>query len=257
MKALRRLKGLDGYVYLYYTGHGAPKTKGDKLEDGLLVPSDVDNSDAESLEESSIRMSYIQDILDTSSAKGVLVALDACFSGGGEKSIVAKGGKPLTLMPVSSELIKPKGTGKVIITSSATNQQSWEDDKELQGGIFSHYLLEGMKGKAGKDVWVNANELADYIKINVPKAALNLKGADQTPQVIGHADFAVSRNWERSKVMDIEMAGAKLKVIFEKGTITTEQFNRAMDELKTPNRSKTLESFLEGKIDEKKFGTVY
>jgi len=51
-------------------------------------------------------------------------------------------------MIVSPELIKTKGTGKVIITSSATNQQSWEDETELKSGIFSYYLLEGLKGQS-------------------------------------------------------------------------------------------------------------
>lgn len=118
-------------------------------------------------------------------------------------------------------------------------------------------MMHVLQGRGGQDAWVKAGELSEYIKANVPRAAKRLKGIDQNPQVFGQADFAVSRNWERSKVLDIEMAGAKLKAAFEKGAITTEQLNRAMDELKTQNRSKTLESFLEGKIDEAKFGKLY
>ena len=254
--ALRKIKNWPGYIYVYYSGHGAPKTKGDRFVDGFLVPYDVIITDPDAMEDTSIKISYMQELIDSSQAKGVLVALDACFSGGG-KSIVPKGGKPLVGMLVSDDLIKPKGTGKVIITSSAVNQQSWEDEKELHSGIFSHYLLEGLRGKAGRDVWVNVGELADYIKDNVPKAARNLKGVEQTPQITGSGDFAVTRNWERAKVMDAEIARAKLKTAFEKGSITLEQLNRALDELKTVARSKTLEVFLEGKIDERKFGELY
>ncbi len=57
--------------------------------------------------------------------------------------------------------------------------------------------------------------------------------------------------------MDIEIARNKLKSAFEKGYITAEQLSKAMDELKTQKRSKTLDAFLEGKIDEKKFGELY
>jgi tetratricopeptide (TPR) repeat protein len=254
--ALRKIKNWDGYVYVYYSGHGAPKTKEDKFIDAFLVPSDVVIADPEIMEETSIKVSYLQDLMDSSQAKGIMVALDACFSGGG-KSIVPKGGKPLVGMLVNPELIKPKGTGKVIITSSATNQQSWEDEKEIQGGIFSYYLLEGLRGKAGKDAWVKVDELADYIKNSVPRMAKKLKGVEQNPVVSGKGDFAVTRNWERSKVMDGEMTRVRLKLAFEKGSITADQLSKAMDELKTLNRSKTLEAFLEGKIDERKFGELY
>ena len=254
--ALRKIKTWDGYVYVYYSGHGAPKTKGDKFIDAFLVPNDVVITDPEAMEDTSIKMSYLQELVDTSNAKGVMLALDACFSGGG-KSIVPKGGKPLVGIMVTPEIMKPKGTGKVIITSSATNEQSWEDEKELKSGIFSHYLLEGLKGKASKDVWVKVDELSEYIKDNVTKAARKLKGIEQTPQVSGRGDFAVTRNWERAKVMDIEIARGKLKNAFEKGIITTEQLSKALDELKTQTRSKTLEAFLEGKIDDKKFGELY
>lgn len=254
--AFRRIKTWDGYVYVYYSGHGAPKTKGDKFIDAFLVPNDVVITDPEAMEDTAIKVSYLQELVDTSNAKGVMLALDACFSGGG-KSIVPMGGKPLVGMLVSPEIIKPKGTGKVIITSSATNQQSWEDETELKGGIFSHYLLEGMKGKAGKDIWVKVDELAEYIKDNVTRAARKLKGIEQNPQITGKADFAVTRNWERAKVMDIEIARNKLKSAFEKGDITAEQLSKALDELKTRKHSKTLDAFLEGKIDEKKFGELY
>lgn len=254
--ALRKIKTWDGYVYVYFSGHGAPKTKGDKFIGAFLVPYDVVITDPEAMEETAIKVSYLQELVETSNAKGVMLALDACFSGGG-KSIVPKGGKPLVGMLVSPELIKTKGTGRVIITSSATNEQSWEDETELKSGIFSHYLLEGLKGKASKDVWVKVDELAEYIKDNVTKAARKLKGQEQQPQITGSADFAVTRNWERAKVMDIEIAREKLKGAFERDSITAKQLNKALDELKTQKRSKTLEAFLGGEIDERKFGGLY
>ncbi|MCL4456330.1 MAG: caspase family protein [Nitrospirae bacterium] len=254
--ALRKIKTWDGYVYVYYSGHGAPKTKGDKFMDAFLVPHDAVITDPEAMEDTSIKMSYLQELVDTSNAKGVMVALDACFSGGG-KSIVPKGGKPLVGIMVTPEIMKPKGTGKVIITSSATNEQSWEDERELKSGIFSHYLLEGMKGGAGKDMWVKVDELADYIKENVSRAARKLKGMDQNPQISGRGDFAVTRNWERAKVMDVEIARSKLKSAFESGNINADQLSRALDELKSQSRSKTLDAFLQGKIDDKKFGDLY
>ncbi len=254
--ALRKVRTWDGYVYVFFSGHGAPKTKGDKFVDAFLIPSDVLISDPEALEETAIAVSYLQELLDKSKAKGALLALDACFSGGG-KSIIPKGGKPLVGMLAVPDLIKPAVSGKMVITSSAPNQQSWEDDSELKSGIFSHYLIEGLKGKAAKDQWVRADELAEYLKTMVPSAATRLKRMEQKPQVFGSGSFSVSRNWEKAKVMDVDLARGKLKNTFEKGFISAEQLSRAMDDLKSPSRSKLLDSFLDGRISDKQFGELY
>ena len=125
--------------------------------------------------------------MEKSPAK-VFVALDACFSGGG-KSIVPKGGKPLVGMLLTADLLKPKATGKVILTSSAMNQQSWEDEKELKGGIFSHFLIEGLKGKASKDAWIQSNDLVTYIRENV-QGGQKVKGSGTNTASIGTGEFS-------------------------------------------------------------------
>jgi len=114
-----------------------------------------------------------------------------------------------------------------------------------------------LKGKAGKDAWIQSNDLVTYIRENVPQVARKLKGVEQIPQVSGQGNFPVARNWEKAKFIDVETGKAKLKGAFENGLITPEQLSRALDELKSPIRSKTLEAFLEGKIEAGKFGELY
>lgn len=254
--ALRKMRGWEGYTYLYYSGHGAPKVDGEKLTDAYLVPADAVITDPEALEDTSIKVSYLQEMVETSRSKGMLVALDACFSGGG-KSVVPKGGRPLVGVLVSPEMMAPRGSGRLIVTSSAMNQQSWEDEAELKGGIFTHYLLEGLRGSASEDVWVKADEVAGHVARSVPAAARRLKGQEQQPQVRGSADFVVARNWEKAKVMDSEIARTTLKGAFERGRISAGQLGRALEELRTAKRTKTLGAFLEGKIDERTFGELY
>jgi len=254
--ALRKLRTWKGYIYVYYSGHGAPVAEGNSLKDAVLVPSDSVIADPDSLSETAIRLSYLQDMIAESKAKGVMVALDACFTGGG-KSIVAKGGKPLVGMIMTPALIRTTGSGRVIITSSAGNQQSWEDDSELKSGIFSHYLVSGLKGKAGRNAWVKVDELARYIRDTVPKTTQRLKGQEQIPQVIGRGDFAVSRNWEQSKITDATLAKHKLRSAFEKGYINTGQLGRALDAINRKQHSKLLDAFLGDHIDDKTFGELY
>lgn len=254
LKALRKVKDWDGFVYVYYSGHGAPKIKEDKVIDAYLAPYEVDISSADALEDTGIRVSQLQEFVNSSKAKGIMVALDACYSGGG-KSLTPKGAKPLVGMLATTEIMKAAGTGKVIMTSSAMNEPSWEDDAELKGSIFTHYLLEGMEGKAGYNAWVSVNEITNYLKEKVPRASRKLKGQEQTPQISGEGSFAVTRNWEMEE--NIKKAEVKLKSAYSKELITLEQLNRAMGEMRSKTRSKPLQSFLEGKIDEKAFGSSY
>jgi len=112
-------------------------------------------------------------------------------------------------------------------------------------------------GKGGKDVWVKIDELSDYVKKNVPKASRRLKGQEQYPQITGKGNFVVTRNWNEVKVKDVNIARSRLKTAFEHGNINAKQLNRGLDELRAGQRSKTLEAYLEGKIDEENFGALY
>lgn len=211
--ALNKIKSWDGYIYVYYSGHGAPKIENERMTDALLVPHDIVITDPDTMENTAIPVSYLQKLLDSSQAKGVMVALDACFTGSGNKSIMAKGGKPLVGMIAPANLIKPQTPNKIIIASSDANQQSWEDDVEIKGGIFSYYLLEGLKGKAGRDIWIKADDIAEYVKATVPVMVKKLKGDDQNPSVSGRGDFAVARNLERERYLDKMGSGLRYCII--------------------------------------------
>ena len=112
-------------------------------------------------------------------------------------------------------------------------------------------------GKGGKNVWVKIDELSDHVKKNVPKASKRLKGQEQYPQITGKGNFTVTRNWNAAKVKDVNIARSRLKTAFEHGNINARQLSRALNELKTGQRSKTLDAYLEGKIGEENFGALY
>ncbi|MCK7469824.1 MAG: hypothetical protein MZU95_02755 [Desulfomicrobium escambiense] len=62
------------------------------------------------------------------------------------------------------------GRGKVIITASSANEVSVEKD-ELQHGVFTYYLLEGLRGKADtdRDGMVTVDEAYRYVYDQVPQ----------------------------------------------------------------------------------------
>ncbi len=192
--ALQRIRNWNGYVFVYFSGHGAPDIRERGSSGGYLVPDDADVSNPESLNRTAVSMSQVRELLDRSRAKAVLVAVDACFTGTG-KSVMVDGAKPLVGFVAPKKARGFSRGGRVILTASTGNQASWEDRTELHEGIFTHYLLGALKGKAGSEEWVNSQELVRYVKTKVPQAAERLKGVLQVPQAVGGGIFKVARNW--------------------------------------------------------------
>ena len=72
------------------------------------------------------------------------------------------------------------------MAASAENQLSWEDEG-LGHGIFTHFLIQGLKGKADAngDYKVTAEELYEYVREEVPKYVRKRFHAEQEPQLLG------------------------------------------------------------------------
>ncbi|MCR4296764.1 MAG: caspase family protein, partial [Elusimicrobia bacterium] len=80
----------ESTVFVYYSGHGAPNPENG---DAYLVPWDADPM---FLTTSAYPLKQFYAELSKLKAKRVLVALDACFSGSGGRSVLAKGARPLS-----------------------------------------------------------------------------------------------------------------------------------------------------------------
>ena len=76
-------------LFVYYSGHGAPDVK---TGDAYLVPWD---GDPKFLKSTALPLTKLYSDLAKTKAKRVIVALDACFSGAGGRSELAKGARPL------------------------------------------------------------------------------------------------------------------------------------------------------------------
>jgi len=81
----------DSFVFIYFSGHGAPNAK---TGDAYLVPYDGDPS---FIAETGYSLKRMYDVLGRLPAKEVIVALDSCFTGAGGRSVIAKGSRPLVM----------------------------------------------------------------------------------------------------------------------------------------------------------------
>ena len=169
---LKRKVSREDTVIIFYAGHGAVETDpanqdGDGFEKYLL-PYDGELND---LYTTSISMDEIRKIFQRILAERLIFIADTCYSGasGGRTMLATK--SRANLSDKFFERIS-KGKGRVIISSCSANEVSKEDDS-LQHGIFSYFLLEGLKGKADHDAdgIITVGELFSYLSRKVPEAS--------------------------------------------------------------------------------------
>jgi uncharacterized caspase-like protein len=181
-------------VFIYFAGHGS--TEKDSLSpdgDGLtkyLLPYDAIPDD---LYATALPMDEIKKIFNRINSDRLIFICDACYSG-------ASGGRTISLTGLRSSISDAfldrivKGKGRVIITASGPNEVSSESD-ELQHGVFTYFLLKGLKGEADTDSdgLITVDELYKYVSIEVPDATHQeqhpmKKGSVEGQIVIGYTN---------------------------------------------------------------------
>jgi len=165
-------------VIIFFAGHGATERDaaspdGDGLEKYLL-PFDTDPAD---LYTTAMPMVEVARILNRIRSERLVFIADACYSGGSGGRTVSVSGLRANIGDGFLERVVG-GRGKVIITASAANEVSVEKD-DLQHGVFSYYLLEGLRGKADldRDSMITVDEAYRYVYDQVPRAT----GQEQHP----------------------------------------------------------------------------
>jgi hypothetical protein len=191
---LKKRAGKEDMVIIFFAGHGATEKDasspdGDGLEKYLL-PVDAEIED---IYTSAIPMREISHIFRRIKSERIIFIADSCYSG-------ASGGRTVNVTGIRSSLSEAfldrvvSGKGTIIITASGANEVSMESE-EFKHGIFSYFLLEGLKGKADfdGDGLVTIDELYPYVSDNVARAS----GQEQHPvkkgMVEGRFVFGVVR----------------------------------------------------------------
>ncbi len=162
--------GPDDLVIFYFSGHGL---------NGSFLPFDFDGFN------NKIAHEDIAAVFNKCRAKFKLCLADACHSG----SILAMrdGGTEPVLTQYYRNLSK-SASGTALIMSSKAEETSLES-AGLRQGVFSHFLIRGLKGEAdkNKDKIVTVEELYDFIYTNVR----DYTGNRQSPVIKGTYDPAM------------------------------------------------------------------
>jgi len=151
-------------VFMYYSGHGL---------DGSFLPIDFNGY------ENKLHHKDIKYLLDQSRAKHKLFIADACYSG----SFSDKAPSASFHIDFYYKNLAEAQSSTAFMLSSSDREVSLEGGG-LRQGIFTHYLLKGMKGEADRNVdqVVQIKELYDYVHRNVRKYTNNR----QTPILSGN-----------------------------------------------------------------------
>ena len=175
---LKRKAGPHDTVIIYYAGHGAPETDamspdGDGLEK-YLIPHDADPQD---LYATGLPMREVETIFRRLSAERVIFITDSCYSGATAGRTFSTASRRAT---VSDKFLArlAKGKGRVVLTASRAGEVSEERD-DLQHGVFTFYLLQGLKGGAdyNADGIITVDEAYSYVSTHVPQVT----GQNQHP----------------------------------------------------------------------------
>lgn len=172
-------------VVIFFSGHGAPGTTTDAQGnvDTYILPIDADPA---SLVNTAIKMSDLDKVLRRLRSERIVFLADTCYSGAGGRGIKtvdmrAASGVALRAVLGTRAVPKlPEGKGCALITA-ATASQVAQEQETFGHGIFTYYLLQGLKGAAdtNRDGNVTVTELYTYVRNQVEKSTA---GA-QTPQL--------------------------------------------------------------------------
>ncbi len=169
-KELNYIAGMadvNDVIILYMSGHGI---------DGAYIPSDFDGY------KNQLAYDDILSVLNTSKAKHKLFIADACHSG----SMLASARTPLNIsLENFYSAYNATAGGTAILMSSKKEEVSLEYGG-LRQGVFSHFLIKGLKGTADNnhDKLITISELHNYISEQVK----TYTGHNQNPSISGDYD---------------------------------------------------------------------
>lgn len=179
LRSLRSKVREEDTVLIFFSGHGTVGTAPDGTSHYYLVPSDgrIDN-----LYQTAIRDDAFEELVGQLLSKKLIVVLDACHSGGIRGKRIKGVTNPLVHTPPARDSFMEAGEGRVILAASRPEQVSIEDD-QVRHGVFTHFLLKALEGKADFDRnnEITVLEVYQYLSTEVRAYTQRVHGFEQRP----------------------------------------------------------------------------
>jgi tetratricopeptide (TPR) repeat protein len=198
-------------VYIFFAGHGVVEQN----SEGYLLAHD---SDPQNLYATALPITELDRIVGERLRSRVAVVIaDACHSG--KIGLTSRGTEEQVMVNRYLDEVGKSGAGAFRLLASRADERSYEDPRWGGGhGVFTHFLLEGLKGKGDRDNdgVVRAGELLDYLSQVVPEQT----NALQHPRAAGNIDTrlplavaargtgSISSTVPTSQTVSLEVRGA-------------------------------------------------
>lgn len=189
MSRIEREADEEDLVVLFFSSHGSSPELDPASSDaqsGFLMMHDTEYRDAIDTA-TAYPMYELNNMVSRFRAKRVVTFLDSCYSGdtidGGGKSLDGqRGDKGLALgIREAQSLVRatPQDKARVIITSSAADERSWESDT-IENGYFTEFLMHALAAEQGQ---APITQIFDTMQTQVTRnVRVDKRGARQTPQ---------------------------------------------------------------------------
>ena len=164
----------SGTVLFFFSGHGFTDRN-----DNYLATFEATSID---LAGSGLSVRAVEDLLKATGAPRQVMFIDACRNEPG-KAVGARTFKQFTA-----------SAGMRVLFSTKLGRISYEDD-QLQNGVFTHFLVRGLRGEAaGADGLITFRDLADFVTDGVSGYGFK-HGQMQVPYEAGESsgDFLLAR----------------------------------------------------------------
>lgn len=179
-----RTSTADDVVVLSFSGHGTMSHQ--------LVTFDADPDD---LAGSCISLDELTDHLARIPARQLVCILDCCFAGGAGAKVLTsplRSRSTSSLASAAAKLDAMSGTGRLILTASAADEEAWEDGR-LGHGLLTYALLEALLGaesvRSGDQLPIY--KLLHFVVEQVRSGAAT-HGARQTATLRGQMDGEIT-----------------------------------------------------------------
>lgn len=184
LASLPKQVGKNDTLWIYFAGHAACE------EDSVYWI--CHDSDVNDLTKTGMPKDEILMYLDKVKASRMVVFLDCCHA----KAISMQRNRTRSVVSAEHLLSRYDGTGRVILASSDSHEQSVELEAEGHGA-FTHFLCKGLRGEADQDNEgvVTVESLWKYLNHKVYKASTEV-GKPQHPVRQGDMthDYALTLN---------------------------------------------------------------
>ena len=154
----------DDFVLIFFAGHGVPDPN--RLKNLYLLAHDTSPGD---IAGTGLLAKNVRETISEIPARQVVLLADSCHSAGiGAPDSI----RSLTVNPIHQAFLdrtRHASAGMAILTASEAAQVSVEGEQWAGHGVFTYFLLKGLKGEADEndDGIVALGEIMEYVRERV------------------------------------------------------------------------------------------